>query len=290
MKNEYTGRQIAIFTDVHGLLEPIVAVLNDIKLRGIKEIYSLGDNIGVGPSPKEVLDILNENNVNIINGNSEDYSALGIEPFKSYFDSKKIASQNWTYSKLSDLQIEKLKTNKHSYDLIVGGKKIGLCHFANDVRIDYIKGHNAWSYQDAIRNKEKDPQKQFYYTNSYEQEREILEKSKIKIPENLGYISALKDRIFDGKKISYYDEIIQGHIHFKMFSQDDNVKVRTLRALAMAYEEDPLDSAFYIIINEKNIGYDITEIYVPYDRQSMLSSIDNSDMPDKERVNKFVGR
>jgi hypothetical protein len=30
---------------------------------------------------------------------------------------------------------KELKKNKHSYDLIVGGMKIGLCHFANDVRI-----------------------------------------------------------------------------------------------------------------------------------------------------------
>ena len=41
---EYTGRQIAIFADIHGLLEPAVAVLEDIKRRGITEIYSLGDN------------------------------------------------------------------------------------------------------------------------------------------------------------------------------------------------------------------------------------------------------
>ena len=57
---KYTGRQIAIFTDIHGLLYPTIAILQDIKRRGIKEIYSLGDNIGVGPNPSEVLDLLGE--------------------------------------------------------------------------------------------------------------------------------------------------------------------------------------------------------------------------------------
>ena len=90
MSNNYTGRKVAIFTDVHGLLYPLKAVLNDIKERGIKEIYSLGDNIGVGPNPKEVLDLLFENNVKLINGNNEEYSILGIEPFSSYFDEMKI--------------------------------------------------------------------------------------------------------------------------------------------------------------------------------------------------------
>ena len=42
----YTGRKIAIFTDAHGLYEPTLAALQDMKARGITEIYSLGDNIG----------------------------------------------------------------------------------------------------------------------------------------------------------------------------------------------------------------------------------------------------
>ena len=74
--NNYTGRQIAIFTDSHGLLEPTVAILEDIRRRGITEIYSLGDAIGVGPNPSEVLDVLDQYGVHQINGNSEEYSAL----------------------------------------------------------------------------------------------------------------------------------------------------------------------------------------------------------------------
>lgn len=46
-----TKRTIAIFTDVHGLLEPLKAILEDIKQKGITEIYCLGDFVGVGPNP-----------------------------------------------------------------------------------------------------------------------------------------------------------------------------------------------------------------------------------------------
>ena len=93
MFEKYTGRQIAVLTDVHGLLEPLQAALDDISKRGITEIYSLGDNIGVGPSPSEVMDLLLEYGVKSIAGNSEDYVTLGIEPFSSYFDYSKIKSQ-----------------------------------------------------------------------------------------------------------------------------------------------------------------------------------------------------
>ena len=160
----YTGREIAIFTDIHGLLYPTIAILNDIKKRGIKEIYSLGDNIGVGPNPSEVLDLLGENDVISISGNSEEYSAIEIEPFSSYFCSTKRISQAWTQSQLTSDQIRELASNKHSYDLIVGGAKIGLCHFANDVRIDFTE-HSTWTYQRSINSGLDNPQEQFYYTN-----------------------------------------------------------------------------------------------------------------------------
>ena len=148
--DRYTGREIAIFTDIHGLLQPTIAILEDIKKREIKEIYSLGDAIGVGPNPSEVLDLLGEYNVKSINGNSEDYSVLGIEPFASYFHGPRVANQEWTLNELiKHGQLEMLKENKHSYELTVGGEKIALCHFANDVRIDFSE-HSTWSYQRSI--------------------------------------------------------------------------------------------------------------------------------------------
>ena len=286
---KYTGRQIAIFTDVHGLLFPVISILQDIKRRGIKEIYSLGDNIGVGPNPSEVLELLEEYNVKSINGNSEDYVSIGIKPFESYFNKAKAESQEWTYSQLNSKQIEQIKNNKHSYDLIVGGLKIGLCHFGNDVRIDF-SNNSTWSYQRSINYNLPNPQQQFYYTNSEKQKLEIDEKSKIVIPENAGFISAKNEPIFGGRKVDYYDEIIQGHVHFKFLTEDDKVKIRTIRAAGMAYGADPIDYASYIIIKEKEIGYDVEEILVPFDRNKMLKSIDDSSMPDKDRINKFVGR
>lgn len=287
--SKYTGREIAIFTDIHGLLYPTIAILDDIRKRGIKEIYSLGDNIGVGPNPSQVLDLLGENDVTIINGNSEDYTTIGIEPFRSYFSYQKEESQEWTKSQLTSEQINNLKENKHSQDLIVGGMKIGLCHFGNDVRIDF-DGHSTWTYQNSINYHLPNPQKQFYYTNSEEQKRLIDEKSQIASPEYAGYVSAKKDPLFNGKKIDYYDEVIQGHVHFKLLTEDEKVKIRTIRAAGMAYGNDPIDYASYIIIREKDLGYDVEEVLVPFNRDLTLKSIDNSTMPYKDTINKFISR
>ena len=288
--NKYTGRQIAVFTDIHGLLEPTIAILEDIKRRGITEIYSLGDSIGVGPNPSEVLDLLGEYGVKTINGNSEEYTAIGIAPFSSYFDDERIKRQEWTESKLTSAQIKQLKENKHSYDLVVGGMKIGLCHFGNDVRIDF-SGHSTWTYQNSIKWGLTNPQKQFYYTNSDKQKIIIDEKSKIAIPENKGFISAKEDPIFAGKTIDSYDEIIQGHVHFKFLTEDEKVRIRTIRAAGMAYgKNESIDHAYYIIIREKEIGYDVEEVFVPYKRDKMIQSINDSDMPDKWTITRFTSK
>ena len=281
---EFTGREIAIFTDVHGLYYPLKAVLEDISKRGIKEIYSLGDNICFGPDPAAVLNLLIKYNVKVINGNSEEYIILGTDPFKSYFTPLKQQMVDWTRSKLSSEQINYLKNGKHSYDLVVGGKKVGLCHFINDVRIDFSE-RSTWSYQDAVRKKTpSEANKQFYYTNSEEQKKLIDDKSDY----NAGYVSAKNDPIFGGKTIDYYDEIIQGHVHFKNITEDDKVKIRTIRAVGMAFGNDDPNYASYVIIKEKENGYDVEEIYVSYDREATLNSVMNSDIPDKSTVTKFM--
>lgn len=48
--------KLALVSDVHSNLEALRAVLDDISMQGITEIYCLGDMIGYGPNPRECLD------------------------------------------------------------------------------------------------------------------------------------------------------------------------------------------------------------------------------------------
>jgi diadenosine tetraphosphatase ApaH/serine/threonine PP2A family protein phosphatase len=48
--------QRALLSDIHGNIEALEAVLQDIQSLGISEIYCLGDVIGYGPNPCECLD------------------------------------------------------------------------------------------------------------------------------------------------------------------------------------------------------------------------------------------
>ena len=279
--NKLTGRKIAIFTDVHALKEPLQAIIDDINKRKINEIYSLGDNIGVGPNPKEVLKILKNNNVNIVCGNAEYYCTLGISPFQSYFDSKKIASQEWTISKLTKDDIEEMAKYPSSIDLNVGNKKIALCHFANDVRIDYTL-HSTWTYQDKI-NRGNEAYLQFKYTNSEEQKRDILKNKDNPKDFCNGFRSSFKDPLFGGKSPFEYDYVFQGHVHFKSIVKSPSTIFFTV---GMAYKEKNI--ATYIILNEMEEGFEIEEVFVTFKREKMLESVNNSDMIERTLLDKYL--
>ncbi len=283
---EYTGRVLALIADSHSMYEPTLAVLEDIRKKGIQEIYSLGDNIGLGPNPQEVLNILRDYNVFSIAGNSEYYTTLGTEPF-SYFDVSKNENQEWTYNKLNNDSINYLKKMPSSIDLKIGDKLVGLCHFANDVRWDYVK-NSTWSYQN---NFEKGvSSKQFLYTNSQEAKEEISKYANIKDNKYKGYLDALKNPIFNGKEVLNYDSIFEGHVHFEYDDFLEKTNIKTLRALGIgATNKLEKNTACYYILKEKNDGsFDIERVLVGFNRNNLLAKVVSSDIPNKGQVLKYL--
>lgn len=274
-------REIAIFTDAHGLVEPLVSILNDIKKRGIKEIYSLGDNIGTGPCPNEVINLLKENNIKSVAGNAEYYITIGIAPFMNYFDKAKILNRNWTNSKISKENMEYIKKMPSTIEITLGNKKIALCHFANDTRIDYTL-HGTWTYQDEMKYG-KDAYLQFLYTNSLEQKKDILKNKDNPKPFYDGFRFSYHDPLFFGKSPFEYDYIFQGHVHFKSKVISPKTVFYTV---GMCYYKENI--ATYIILKEKENDFSIEEVYVTFDREKMLETVKNSDMPDKKVINKFL--
>ena len=287
-KSNYTGRKIAIFTDAHSLLEPVVAVLEDARSKGITEIYSLGDDVGYGPNPREVMDTMEAYGVVSLSGNAEEYSILGLEPFSSYMTGERVAEQVWVESKLTDEHIDHLRLYPRSMDLLVGGKKIALCHFANDVRI-YFSDHSNWSFQRAMQAGQ-NPTEQFYDTNAPREIQMIDRRAEIPGAQYDGYRSVQREPLFGGKSVADYDEVIQGHVHFGYVHSNKGTTFRTLRAVGMGYgPNEPKDMAYYIVLHERTDGYDVEEVYVLYDRKAMIEHIINSDMPTKAKIQKFVG-
>ncbi len=63
--------RLAIIADIHGNWQALQAVLNDIERQQVDQILSLGDNIGYGPEPEEVVSALQQRQVISVMGNHE---------------------------------------------------------------------------------------------------------------------------------------------------------------------------------------------------------------------------
>jgi predicted phosphodiesterase len=70
----------AILSDIHGNLEALQAVLDDIRQHPVEAIYCLGDAIGYGPNPRECLDLAMTWPVFLL-GNHEEATLTGPESF-----------------------------------------------------------------------------------------------------------------------------------------------------------------------------------------------------------------
>ncbi|MCP3873561.1 MAG: metallophosphoesterase [Desulfobacteraceae bacterium] len=63
--------RLAVISDIHSNLDALQSVLNDISKQSIDDIISLGDNIGYGPQPEEVIVYLKRYAVSSVLGNHE---------------------------------------------------------------------------------------------------------------------------------------------------------------------------------------------------------------------------
>lgn len=63
--------KIAIISDIHGNLEALAAVLADIESRGIAQIICIGDLVGYGPNPEEVVGVVRRRGIETTLGNHE---------------------------------------------------------------------------------------------------------------------------------------------------------------------------------------------------------------------------
>jgi predicted phosphodiesterase len=72
----------ALISDIHSNIESLEAVLADIRSQGIAEIFCLGDLVGYGPNPSEVIDEIMKCQVCLL-GNHDQGALFDPEGFNS---------------------------------------------------------------------------------------------------------------------------------------------------------------------------------------------------------------
>jgi putative phosphoesterase len=137
--------KIAFISDIHSNLEALNATLEDIKEKNIDKIYCLGDLVGYGPNPNEVIEIIKENKIITVMGNYDD--AIGNEKEScgcAYNPGRETEvgdeSINWTIRNTTKENKEFLKSLPLKKEIEIEGVKILLVHGSPlNYLLEYVK-------------------------------------------------------------------------------------------------------------------------------------------------------
>ncbi len=95
-----SAQRIGILGDLHANLSALLAVLALLNQEKVTELYCVGDLVGYGPRPNEVLEVIRDRGVRCVAGN-HDWALLGRID-SSYFNPYALQALEWTRGVISE--------------------------------------------------------------------------------------------------------------------------------------------------------------------------------------------
>ena len=155
--------RIAVFSDIHGNLQALNAILEDIKNEEFDEVIFLGDVIGIGPKPKECLELLLNSDITLISGNHDLYYKYGIELDNGITEAEEIEHHKWIHSEVEKIISRDEMKEMMKKEIYINGKKFSFQHYmlSEDTSVDpypflTISIKNMKDIEDYCRNMEYD--------------------------------------------------------------------------------------------------------------------------------------
>ena len=97
--------RLAVISDIHGNWDALQSVLKDLDAMSVDETVCLGDNIGYGPEPNEVIESLQHRKIPSVLGNHE----------LAFLQPERLAWFNPTARRSLSLTIERLSDNSQDF-------------------------------------------------------------------------------------------------------------------------------------------------------------------------------
>ena len=129
--------KIAIISDIHGNIYSLMNVLNDIEEQKVDTIICLGDLVGYGPHPNEVVAMIRRKNIICLKGN---YDASVVDGSYTYIRETAINSFSlpWTIEELRNENRYFLSTLPSHLTLEFNNKKIKFVHGSPNTINEYL--------------------------------------------------------------------------------------------------------------------------------------------------------
>lgn len=128
-------KKVAFISDIHSNLPALEESLKEIQLRGVDEVYCLGDIIGYHSFPNEVIKLLKDNGVICIKGNHDKVISEG--DFDRTLEENFVLT--WNFDNLTENNRSFLNSLPETLDLNIEGFTIKLVHGSPDSINQYIR-------------------------------------------------------------------------------------------------------------------------------------------------------
>lgn len=130
--------KIAVISDIHGNLEALKKALENIEEKRVDTIVCLGDLVGYGPYPNEVIELIRERKILNILGN---YDAAVLEEKFNYIRDNEVNTfcMPWAAKELNEDNRAYLKSLPRQIILQLENKKLYFVHGSNRSINEYLK-------------------------------------------------------------------------------------------------------------------------------------------------------
>ena len=125
--------RIAVLGDIHANLPALRAVLEDIERIGVNAVYCVGDVVGRGPHPNEVVEELRRLEIPTVQGNWDEAVGMDREQTGAAWataeaDAEGVASMRWTAASLAEESKAWLRQLPPTMRFNVAGRSLHLFH------------------------------------------------------------------------------------------------------------------------------------------------------------------
>jgi len=139
--------KIAVLTDAHSNMLALDAVMNHAHSVGVDSYWYLGDYVGYGPHPNEVIECIAEECDKAIIGNY-DQKVLEFPKFEKQWETAKhpdkFFSFGWSYREMKHKNSDFLKSLNHEDSFELNNTRFLLCHGSPEGIADPL---NPWTQQ-----------------------------------------------------------------------------------------------------------------------------------------------
>lgn len=265
--------RFAVMTNLHANVAALQAILGDVEANqsGVERVVSVGDAVGLGPFPNEVIDVLREREIESVRGNYDD--AVAFDRLGSGVDFPSMAEEQadnlavaWTRAQLRPENLQYLRELPRTLQLMRIPAGLGVKRDVEDQRTaEYRRTFFVRALLGGLARAPKDPARRVMVMHG--SPRALNENIR---PDTARSILANIAREAEG------DVLVTGHAGVPFAAPYEQLTF--VGSPSVGRPATSRGIAEYAIVNIAE-RVDIERVDVPYDASRYLDAIDRSGLP-----------